>query len=90
MRYWQAFFKPMFPLTDTRDVYARVGVRFAWCTGPYLFTAMILCARGNSSMLTSPHAFFIYSIPMLGGTLDWFRLRQSTQTRLKETVAVAE
>ena len=76
MSFWKSFSKQL-PLNDSRDVLARIGVRFVWCTGPFLLIAMTLSAFGNSGMLLSPWSFFIHLIPIVGGIIDWTRIRVS-------------
>ncbi len=30
------------PLEDDRDIMARIGFRFIWCTGPYFLVAVVM------------------------------------------------
>ena len=73
MNTWQSLTKKL-PLEDGRDVMARIGVRFVWCTGPYFLIALILSMLGNSSLLASSVALWILAIPFLGGIIDCRRL----------------
>ncbi len=68
------------PLVDERDVMARIGFRFLWCTGPYFIVAAALSAFGNAALLANPAAFFMAAIPVLGGLHDWRRIRSRSIT----------
>jgi len=67
-----------FPLKDYRDMMARIGVRFFWCTGPYFLVAGILSIFGNSKMYAPWPALLFVSIPFMGGIIDWYRLTHRT------------
>jgi hypothetical protein len=74
MTIWQWLTKRIL-LEDERDIMARIGFRFIWCTGPYFFLALVLSAFGKSKMLLSWPAFFFLAIPFIGGLVDWYRLK---------------
>jgi hypothetical protein len=78
MTVWQWLTKKL-PLEDKRDVMARVGVRFLWCTGPYFLLAFILSALDINVMLSPALAVVILSIPIIGGVADWCRLKRRLQ-----------
>ena len=84
MNFWQFLGKQM-PLNDIPDVYARIGARFVWCTGPYLVFALTLSAFGNNRVIQCWGTYFACLIPLVGGIIDSWRLRRlgktSTSTR---------
>ena len=61
MNVWQWLTKKL-PIEDDRDILARVGFRFIWCTGPYFLVAGILSFFGSSKIYAPwPALFFIAS-----------------------------
>ena len=74
MNVWQWVAKKL-SIEDDRDILARVGFRFIWCTGPYFLVAGILSVFGSSKMYAPWPALFIVSIPFMGGIIDWYRLK---------------
>jgi hypothetical protein len=78
MTRWQWLTKRIL-LEDERDIMARVGVRFIWCTGPYFFLAIVFSTFGKTAMLSPWPAFFFLAIPFIGGIVDWYRLKGRTR-----------
>jgi len=74
MTVWQWLTKSR-PLEDERDIMARIGFRFIWCTGPYFLLAFIFSRFGSPLLLLSWSALFFLSIPFIGGVIDWRRLK---------------
>lgn len=75
MTYWHWLTKKL-PLLNDRDVLARMGFRFMWCTGLYFVVAWILAAFGHMTLLVNPGALMIIAIPFAGGMLDWHRVHR--------------
>lgn len=75
MTVWQ-FLTTSIPLTDERDVMARIGQRFLLCTGPYALIAVGLSKIGYEGLLDSWMDLFLMLIPFLGGAVDWARLKR--------------
>ena len=78
MTVWQWFTKKL-PLEDQRDVMARIGFRFLWCTGPYFLLAVILSAFDMTAMLSPSLALVVLAIPIIGGVIDWRRLKRRVE-----------
>jgi hypothetical protein len=74
------------PIQDERDVLARIGQRFAVCTGPYFLLALILSKFGHDGMLRSLVALLMIAIPFLGGVIDWRWLKSSRKDATLSTV----
>jgi hypothetical protein len=85
MNVWQSLTKPLL-LEDGRDVLARIGQRFVWCTGPYFLAALILSIFGDNKLLSPWLSLWILAIPFLGGVIDWRRLT-SRSKRASSTTA---
>ncbi len=81
MNFWQVLTKTV-PLEEERDILARIGLRFLWCTGPYFLFVIIWFAfvTNRNSPLTElwPSLFFL-AIPFLGGLNDWRRLKRQVE-----------
>ena len=75
MTVWQSLTKK-FPLEDDRDIMARIGFRFIWCTGPFFLLVFILSAFGITAMSSPWLALPILSVPFIGGVIDWRRLKR--------------
>ncbi len=67
------------PLEDERDIMARIGFRFMWCTGPYFLVAVIVSTYRGNTLFTSWPELFVLAIPFIGGVVDWYRLNQRTK-----------
>ena len=78
MNVWQWLAKKL-PLENDRDIMARIGFRFIWCTGPYFLVAILLSIFGSSTLFTSWPSMFILAIPFVGGVVDWYRLKHRTK-----------
>jgi len=80
MQLWQTFTSEII-LEDGRDLAARMGVRFFFCTFPYFAIALIMNAvgEGDGGFLNFWITPFILAIPILGGIIDWHRLHQRTK-----------
>jgi hypothetical protein len=74
MSFWRILTTEI-PLDEERDVMARIGLRFIWCTGPFFLLAILLSSFGYSRTLLSGSALFIVLIPIVGGAIDWNRLK---------------
>jgi len=75
MNAWHSLTQKL-PLEDDRDVFARVGFRFIWCTGPYLILAIVFSLFGNNRLLTIWPLAWMVAIPWLGGAVDYWRLKK--------------
>jgi hypothetical protein len=73
MRIWKWLTKT-YPLHDDKDVMARIGVRFLWCTAPYFVCAMTWAALRHEWLILNPVSAFAFLVPLVGGLLDWCRL----------------
>lgn len=65
------FLKSELPLNNERDLWARVGFRFAWCTGPYLLLSPFIVNRSEFFTFAN---LFVVSIPVMGALSDSWRL----------------
>ena len=73
-------------LRDHRDVMARIGIRFVWCTGPYFLVAVIAANFGISTFFNLWPALFMLAIPFAGGLVDLYRL-SSNVSRVEDGAA---
>jgi hypothetical protein len=75
MTVWHWLTKKL-PLDDDRDVMARIGFRYVWCTLPYFAAALGMAAFGVTTLLLSPLSVVPLVVPIAGGILDWWRVRR--------------
>lgn len=68
-------------LNNNRDLMARIGYRFLWCTAPYFIAISVLDSLGFGSVLNTPMTLFIFAIPLLGGLMDLCRLKKVSLTK---------
>lgn len=78
MSLWQSM--TTIPLVDSRDVLARIGVLCVWCTLPYFAFILTWAAFDPSRSVATPSSFFMLAIPVLGGLLDWYRIKRRPVT----------
>ncbi|WP_237229021.1 hypothetical protein [Rubinisphaera sp. JC750] len=78
MNLWQTLTSKIF-LEDGRDLAARIGVRFIFCTFPYFVIALIMNAVGDGGLLNFWVAPFLLAVPIIGGMIDWYRLHHRTK-----------
>jgi hypothetical protein len=75
MTVWQWLTKTL-PLENERDVMARIGFRFIWCTVPYFLLMFVLSAFGITVLFSPALALMILFLPIIGGVADWRRLQR--------------
>ena len=76
-----------YPLENSRDIMARIGVRFVWCTGPYFLFAIVIATLGDNRLFTSWLTLFMLAIPFVGGLIDSYRLSRPSAERVESGTA---
>jgi hypothetical protein len=64
------------PLENERDLWARVGLRFAWCTGPYFLFETCFASFAPPAWMN----LFFLAIPFLGAAVDFRQLSRRART----------
>lgn len=64
------------PLNDSRDIWARIGFRFVFATGPYFLLAFL---SHDDRLLRGFLPCLMIALPFFGSAIDWVRLSRRVE-----------